>query len=91
MASDESEVIKLEIGVWQIEEDAEGAEVEDVGEGNTILVPEAQILEPGTESFHGVSTDSLRSHQETVALEHDLIAEVRRTIPEFFSVCLISA
>ena len=83
MASDESEVIELEIGVRQIEEDAEGAEVEDVGEGNTILVPEAQILEPGTESLHGVSTDSLRSHQETVALEYDLIAEVRRIIPSF--------
>ena len=46
----------MEIGIPVTKKIAEGeGSKEQVAEGNTIIVPSALVLPPGTESLHGVS------------------------------------
>ena len=60
-----------------IDEEGVGTMTEtEIAVQGTILVPPALVLQPGTESSHGVSVDSLRSHQETLVFEEGLVEEV---------------
>ena len=95
-------VIILELGLSDSEEQAEGTDEVVVGkrecdeememssevpEESLINVPESLVLAPGTESYFGVSTDSLHAHQETVAFEQQLIVEVRFMVLQSYHIC----